>query len=502
MHGSGTTNPSKFFWELGDLMECRSKEPVHLTYRAVGSSTGQKEFVGPDDKDIGYDFHEQDFGAGDIPMTQSYFDTMKGQNRDMVHVPITVGAIGVFHSVPESDLAQPLHLDACTLGLIYEGEIERWDDPRILALNPGMTASSPIYVAHRVKGSSSTSGFTEYLTKKNATCWTRGGHKVFGPDAELHPQGDWPTGIGKEGSGGMSTYIKERSYAIGYIDWGHGRAAGLSEIALLNHDKAYVKATKEGIEAAANQALELGDVYKRPDESFAGVNLYDIQGEKTYPIVLTTYIYLAKDYTSWPADTAAATKAFVEMVISPDGQKIAEENGFVEMPSALVNLAKQAIQMVQWPDDMVPFTFETEDGTAFTPAKTQKELGMQPRVISAKRTCYGDYERKQMLVKVNELNSDSFASSSSLNDVQQSLADGLSTRDARISALEAQLEDNDDEDDQTATFAKAGLALGIIGFICGVMALAVALTKKHATVARPSIYTPGAAVEMNKPDDV
>lgn len=101
-------------------MECRSKEPVHLTYRAVGSSTGQKEFVGPDDKDIGYDFHEQDFGAGDIPMTQSYFDTMKGQNRDMVHVPITVGAIGVFHSVPESDLAQPLHLDACTLGLIYE----------------------------------------------------------------------------------------------------------------------------------------------------------------------------------------------------------------------------------------------------------------------------------------------------------------------------------------------------------------------------------------------
>lgn len=88
--------------------------------------------------------------------------------------------------------------------------------------------------------------------------------------------------------------------------------AGLSEIALLNRDKAYVKATKEGIEAAANQALELGDVYKRPDESFAGVNLYDIQGEKTYPIVLTTYIYLAKDYTSWPADTAAATKAIFE----------------------------------------------------------------------------------------------------------------------------------------------------------------------------------------------
>jgi len=29
----------------------------------------------------------------------------------------------------------------------------------------------------------------------------------------------------------MSTYIKERSYAIGYIDWGHGRAAGAAAAA-------------------------------------------------------------------------------------------------------------------------------------------------------------------------------------------------------------------------------------------------------------------------------
>ena len=36
-----------------ELMQCMAKEPLHLTYRAVGSSTGQKEFVGPDDKALG-----------------------------------------------------------------------------------------------------------------------------------------------------------------------------------------------------------------------------------------------------------------------------------------------------------------------------------------------------------------------------------------------------------------------------------------------------------------
>ena len=65
MHGAGTTNPSKLFWEAMSLMKARSRLPLHLTYRAVGSSTGQKEFLGDMNN---YQAHN-DFGAGDIPMT-------------------------------------------------------------------------------------------------------------------------------------------------------------------------------------------------------------------------------------------------------------------------------------------------------------------------------------------------------------------------------------------------------------------------------------------------
>lgn len=38
LHGSGTTNPSKFFWKVMDLMEERSRTPITMTYRAVGAS--------------------------------------------------------------------------------------------------------------------------------------------------------------------------------------------------------------------------------------------------------------------------------------------------------------------------------------------------------------------------------------------------------------------------------------------------------------------------------
>ena len=37
LHGAGTTNPSKLFWESMEFIEERSRLPLHMTYRAVGS---------------------------------------------------------------------------------------------------------------------------------------------------------------------------------------------------------------------------------------------------------------------------------------------------------------------------------------------------------------------------------------------------------------------------------------------------------------------------------
>jgi ABC-type phosphate transport system substrate-binding protein len=48
MHGSGTTNPSKYFWKAMDRLEERARKPVRMTYRGVGSTTGQVEFIGYD----------------------------------------------------------------------------------------------------------------------------------------------------------------------------------------------------------------------------------------------------------------------------------------------------------------------------------------------------------------------------------------------------------------------------------------------------------------------
>ena len=165
LHGSGTTNPSKFFWKVMDIMEERAKVPLFMTYRAVGSSTGQIEFTGTSANSYEPLNH---FGSGDLPLTQDRYDEINANGSKVLHIPFLVGPIAVFHSVPAGELpAGGIELDACLLSKILRRVITTWDDPAIKALNPDLKvpAGQPIKVVHRNLGSSSTAGITEYLAK-------------------------------------------------------------------------------------------------------------------------------------------------------------------------------------------------------------------------------------------------------------------------------------------------------------------------------------------------
>ena len=199
LHGAGTTNPSKLFWELLGLMTARAKFAVHATYRAVGSSTGQKEFLGASNGDVALNH----FGSGDIPMTADRYSAVAAAGRTMVHVPFAVGGIGVFHSAPVGGAT--VDLTACVLAKIFSAQITMWDDAEIAALNAGVTLPSlPIKVVHRVKGSSSTAGFTAYMLATCPASWTLGTGSTI----------TWPAGTNEgQGSDGMSQFIEENEGA-------------------------------------------------------------------------------------------------------------------------------------------------------------------------------------------------------------------------------------------------------------------------------------------------
>jgi ABC-type phosphate transport system substrate-binding protein len=170
LHGSGTTNPSKCYWSIMERMQARSQQNIRVTYRAVGSTAGQDEFIN-NGTAVATDTFESttlvDFASGDIPLTMARYNVASDANIDVIQLPVVLGAVTFFHSVEDAN-GEPiakLNLTACVLADIFTGEITEWDHPDIKALNDNLDLpdgdDNTITVARRVKGSSSTDSITK-----------------------------------------------------------------------------------------------------------------------------------------------------------------------------------------------------------------------------------------------------------------------------------------------------------------------------------------------------
>ena len=83
-------------------------------------------------------------------------------------------------------------LTPAILAGIYQGQIKRWNDPAITAINPGLKLRPmPITPVYRSDSSGTTAIFTKYMTK-TAPGWKLGAGKTI----------SWPAGSGGSPSPG------------------------------------------------------------------------------------------------------------------------------------------------------------------------------------------------------------------------------------------------------------------------------------------------------------
>jgi len=517
LHGSGTTNPSKFFWKVMDLMEERSRTPVTMTYRAVGTSrararepvvcetrrvtfppekrkdpaaftrrlnrdlllrsrrplvsgsgTGQSDFIGDEPPTAGGNYNH--FGSGDIPFDSDGYADAKVVHSEFIQVPFVIGGIAFFHSVPAS--YGEIDLDACLLAKIFNRDITVWNHADIVALNPALASlDQPITVARRVEGSSSTSLITKYLNAECPTVWTTAMvGKVPCDDDTTTSCVNWASDtVEAQGSGGISGYLAANDYSISYIDIGHGLASGLGEIALKNADGNFVKPSAEG--AVAGAALGSTGATGATREASAYINtwedvsLMNQAGPVTWPICTFSYLYIKKDMSLWSgeeAKTAALVKAFAQFVLSEEAQDMLPEFGFVGLPADILTKARTAVSGIQVTNTEWTFEKDTNDKLNMLTGMTDETaagviVGQDPLVFSSKRSAYADYERTKLVAAVAAL-------------------------EAQVATLQAQhvsLHPSAWYDDPT-TQIEGAAAVGALGFIFGFIGLvlgAVAMSR-------------------------
>lgn len=311
--GAGATLPYPLYSKWA-AEYARVDPTVRVNYQFIGSGAGVRQ-VG--DGVI-------DFGATDEPMTD---EQLARTPAKLIQVPTTIGAVVFAFNLPgERQLALSAELAAD----IFLGNVQRWDDERLRAMNPGRALpSAPIIVVHRADGSGTSAALTTYLAAHNDT-WK----KTVGSGTSPR----FPVGVGAKGNEGVTALIKATPLSIGYVELVYARQSGLPMAAVKNRAGNLVAPTLEAIELAArSRPAEKGSATTRDDERIA---IVDAPDEGAYPIAAVSYVVIPADARD--RGKAEALAKFIWWAIH-DGQTFARDLDYVALPPALVTRAEHAL---------------------------------------------------------------------------------------------------------------------------------------------------------------
>ncbi|TKS53889.1 phosphate ABC transporter substrate-binding protein PstS [Luteimonas yindakuii] len=253
-----------------------------------------------------------DFGSSDAPLKPEEL-----ASSGLVQFPSVIG--GVVPIVNVTGVAPgALRLDGAALANIFLGRISSWNDPAIVALNPGLALpSSRITVVHRSDGSGTTFNFVNYLSKVSPE-WK----SSIGEGTSVR----WPTGIGGKGNEGVSAYVRQVRNSIGYVELSYAVQNRLSHAQMRNAAGRWVQPGEESFAAAAASA----DWANARDFHLVMTNA---PGEAAWPITATNFILMRKQPRS-PEGARQAREFFRWVYANGDAQARALD--YVPLPDSLV----------------------------------------------------------------------------------------------------------------------------------------------------------------------
>lgn len=276
---------------------------VQINYRPIGSGAGIEEIK---------KYHTS-FAATDAPLDD---EQLKGMSP-ILQIPITAGPVCVIYNLP--GLSAPLRLSGKTLGAIFAGDIHNWQDPSILAENPGAKLPhAGIALVHRSDGSGTTSIFTRYLSSVSPSFAKRTGQGL---------SVNWIGGMGANGSSALLGVVKQNPGTIGYIELSYAQKVGLPVASIQNKAGQYVVPTPESASLAVSAftealATDVRTPVVDPPASAKGA----------YPIAGITYALIDRDDSV--LGFRQAFKDFIHYGIT-SGQDSAEELSYSKLPGPL-----------------------------------------------------------------------------------------------------------------------------------------------------------------------
>jgi phosphate transport system substrate-binding protein len=215
-----------------------------------------------------------DFAASEAPMSAS----QRAACHACFQIPWSLTAIGIGYNV--RGVGSKLRLDGDVLSAIYLGAIQRWNDPRIQALNHGLRLPAlnitPIYS----NGSGDTYVFTSYLSGVSSKWRSRVG---------TGPTVSFPTGVSAGSNSAIISRLESTNGSLAYAGVSYLIAHGLPAAAVQNAAGNYEFPNLINIESAAHAVKHV------PSNGVVRVVNPPRSARIAYPLAALTYVIVPAD---------------------------------------------------------------------------------------------------------------------------------------------------------------------------------------------------------------
>lgn len=330
LNGAGATFPFPLIDKWAAEYH-KIKPNIQVNYQGIGSGGGIQQHT---EKTV-------HFAASDAPLTEA----QAANAPSTLHIPITIGGVVPIYNLP--GIPKGINFTGEILADIYLGKIAKWNDPKLVAINPDINLpDQSIWVVCRTDGSGTTFIWTSYLSNVSPEWKEKVGRgtSVSWPEVTL--------GLGGKGNDGVTAHVQQTPYSIGYVEFTYAKTNNLAYGYVQNAAGEFIEPSLESFRKAADYASV---TLPKGDASWSGVSIVDnlsnnMQASGAYPITSFSYILIYKELNVLPNMDEAAAKALIEFLwwTVHDGQNYAADLHYVPLPSSVVSHNEETIRLVTY----------------------------------------------------------------------------------------------------------------------------------------------------------
>jgi len=317
INAAGATFPYPIYSKWFDVYHSQHSN-IQINYQSIGSGGGIRQLTAG----------TVDFGASDMPMNDDQIKEFQSKNGyGILHFPTVIGAVVPTYNIPK--VASDLKFTQKAVSGIFLGTITKWNDPEIAKANAGVALpNDDIVVVHRSDGSGTTFIWTDFLAKASGDWKSK-----VGAGTSVN----WPVGLGGKGNEGVSGLIKQTPDSIGYVELIYALQNNIPFGSVQNPDGKFVKASLEGVTAAAS-----GSAKGMPDDF--RVSITNSPGAAAYPVSSFTWLLIPDKFKD--AGKRDAIKTFLKWMLT-DGQQYNEALSYAKLPKPVADKELKAISKIQ-----------------------------------------------------------------------------------------------------------------------------------------------------------